>query len=102
MQIKREWFDWNDKTFIKSKIQDKPQENEDKILQYLKSGNPTAASMSIIVDLFDDETRIATTAYTDTEWHWHDTLIYYIENYHYQISDEFLQHMKKNNWKVPS
>jgi len=101
MKIKEEWFDWNDKFHVESKIQDKPQQDESKIIKYLKSGIPTATSMSIITDLFDDKKRVSTTAYTDTEWHWHDTLIYYVENYHYKISDDFIEHMRLNNWKVP-
>jgi len=100
MEFKSEWFDWNDKNFIESKIQDKPQQEENKILKYLKSGNPFMACASVIRDCFKPEVHIQTTAYTDTEWEWHDSLIYYVENYHYKISDEFLNHMKACNWRV--
>ena len=100
MDIKIEWFDWNDKVFIEGKIQDKPQRDEDKILKYLKSGNPIAACASAIFDLFKPEIRIQTNSYTDTVWDWHDTLIYYVENYHYKVSEEFVNHMRQNNWQV--
>ena len=94
-------FDWDDKEYISHRIQKSEQENEQDILKYLKSVTSHAATASAIRDVFNIDTRITTNSYTDGVWEWNDALIYYIENYHYRISDEFLQHMKNNNWHPP-
>lgn len=99
---KFEDFDWNDKACIASRIQGEPRPDEDKILQYLKSGNLVAVYMTVIYDCFNPEikTPIKVLKYTDLEWDWDTPLIYYVEKYHYKISDEFYNHMKAKDWKV--
>jgi hypothetical protein len=39
--------------------------------------------------------------FTDGEWAWTADEIYYLEKYHIEVPDEFVQHMKANNWKCP-
>ena len=92
-------FDTNDTGYIQSKIRSSAQENEEKILCYLRSGHPFCARASIIEDCFNGK-HIKTASYTDGFWVWEGALIYYVENYHFVVDEKFVAHMKKNNWKV--
>lgn len=97
-----EELDCNDRNYIESRIRSKPQPDEDKILKYLGSGNRFAEAGAYVTDVFSREKNWeGIYTYTDGEWLWDNTLTYYVENYHFQISNEFVAHMKKNNWKVP-
>ena len=80
-----------------------PQKNEDKILQYLKSA--PLAEMVILSYPYDFFTKELldlklTNYYSDGVWLWPGLLYYYVEKYHYKVDDEFVEHMKKNNWKI--
>ena len=107
--------DFIDLDAIKDKILSKPQKNEDKILSYLKSGHFVWLIRALAFDWFLPENldflsgespykpvrSVRVHIYTDGEWNWDTVLTYYVENYHYKVSDEFVEHMKKNNWQVP-
>ena len=99
--MSKEWFNWNDRDYIKSRIRNRPQPNEGKILDYLKSDNVVSIAPAIVKDVFSPEKGISgVRTYTDGEWDWDTVLAYYVEKYHFQISDEFAAHMRKNNWEV--
>ena len=101
MNIKSERFDWRNRAEIESRIQDTPQPDEEKIIKYLKSGNEIAQIYAPVTDVFSLKIwGEGSGVYTDGEWEWNDPLTYYVKKYHYKISDEFVEHMKKNNWKV--
>ncbi len=37
----------------------------------------------------------------DGIWAWYADLVYYVEKYHVRLPNEFMEHMKMNNWMVP-
>ncbi|MCL2847406.1 MAG: hypothetical protein FWE13_01470 [Firmicutes bacterium] len=136
---KCEIFDWTDKEYIISRVQEEPQLDENKILKYLKSGNVFSGGLGIIHDVFDkdfdkyqeaydaifvlekdgvykeeskkyykiceeikiEKYTLGPNNFTDGEWCWDSVLIYYIENYHFRISDEFCLHIETKNWNCP-
>lgn len=75
----------------------------DKICSYLESGVVLATTPGVVNDVINpDKGAIGTpTALTDGIWVWPGDLSYYVKNYKLKLSDEFIQTMKENNWKVP-
>ena len=90
-----------EKTHIESRIQKNPQQDQDKIVAYLNSGVDTMSFKGIVEDCFDGSEIFGPCFCTDTVWHWDNVLTHYVEKYNYKISNEFYNHMKQNNWKIP-
>jgi hypothetical protein len=94
-----------DKENLLSRIAHIPQEYESEILSYLMSGNivSEAPIFSPVEDIIDSQKSLGyvKNVYYDSIWVWNEALIYYVKQYHYRISDEFLTHIKKNNFQVP-
>ena len=88
---------------VREKTQSEPQDDEVKILKYLKSASSESIRLSEPFDLFTRESLDynLTEIYTDGVWEWSGLLAYYVEKYHYLVDAEFVEHMKKNNWKIP-
>ena len=89
---------------VTSRTNTVPQQDEGRILCYLKNGHIDAYSFGILCDFVKNEYTNDSNGpnYTDGIWSWDSELIYHVEKYHYRISDEFLTHMKQHNWEVPS
>lgn len=87
---------------LKDSISKSPLDNEEKIVFYLTNGIDFISSPGVVRDIFD-ETRIigGLSIYTDGTWMWPSDLIYYVENYHVSLPDEFLNYMKSKNWSPP-
>jgi len=83
---------------------DNPQDNEDKIIKYLKKGyifnwGGSLYSRDVInPELVDGQGAVV----TDGVWAWSDQLDHYVENYHIKIPKEFVQHMEVNHWVLPN
>ena len=73
------------------------------VVAYLLSGRTIAYYMGIDADVFD-ESKLADTrsAMTDGTYSWPRLLAYYVENYDVALPQEFEDHMRKNNWRVPN
>ena len=80
-----------------------PHEAEAKIIQYLESGVLWIARMGLTRDVLDESSEFVTSSHvlTDGTWVWYEDLAYYVEKYHVQLPNEFIEHMKMNNWTVP-
>ena len=77
-------------------------ENSCEILGYLREGKIKGMIMGFVPDLLSEsKIRIPASILTDGEWCWTEDLIYYVEKYNLRLSEEFVRHMKKNEWKVP-
>ena len=87
---------------IRKRLCELPQEDEEKILMYLKSAPATSMVLSEPYDFFTNEgiNYELTCMHTDGTYCWPGLLFYYVEKYHYQVDVEFVEHMRKNNWKV--
>lgn len=78
--------------------------NKDKIVKYLQSGIVLAACGSVVEDIINPQNGIIGTPddLTDGTWMWPADLSYYVERYDLKLDEEFLDHMSKNSWKVPT
>ena len=76
---------------------------EEKALAYMKAGSEFLLIAGVFEDVLDSQRPIvgAPHVMTDGVWAWSAELIYYLQNYHIQLPEEFLQHMLNNNWIVP-
>ena len=78
-------------------------ENKEDICNYLDSGVALIIVPAVTEDVINPEKGNAGVAseYTDGTWLWRGDLSYYVRNYNIKLPEEFLETMKKNNWKVP-
>jgi hypothetical protein len=90
---------------------DKPWSDQDKLLQYLRSGHVLGLTMGAdLIDWFDRphkanpviDGRIegGTTPLTDGVWFWYAGLIHFIERYNVRVPDEFVQHAARQDWRA--
>jgi hypothetical protein len=90
---------------------ERPWMNQDKVLEYLRSGHVLALTMG--ADLTDwcdrphkanpvinGQTEGGTMALTDGEWFWYAGLIHYVERYNLRLPEEFTQHASEKHWRV--
>jgi hypothetical protein len=88
-----------------------PWTNQDKILEYLRSGHVLALTMGAdLTDWFDrphkanpvinGQAEGGTTPLSDGEWFWYASVIHFVERYNVRLSEEFTQHAAKQQWRV--
>jgi hypothetical protein len=92
-------------------IAEQPQVNQDKVLEYLRSGHVVALVMGAdLTDWLDRPNKAnplingrregGVTPLTDGVWFWPAGLIHFIEKYHLPLPQEFLEHAAQRNWRV--
>jgi hypothetical protein len=81
---------------------DQPQESEDRILKYLRSGKQIVAVAGLASDVLTGNIIGPPNVFTDGEWTWTSDAIHYVQQYHVRIPAEFKNHMESNNWQVPT
>lgn len=87
---------------INSLVSEKPQENEELIINYLKEGVLFIATTGFVEDVLKPGQLICCPhILTDGVWAWPADLAYYVEKYHVQLPNEFVKFMKGRNWIVP-
>lgn len=88
---------------IHDAVRIEPHPEADRILAYLQSGIGLSGAGRYVLDVLDPKPRgIAPLSQkTDGVWLWMSDLAYYVAKYHVALPDEFLAHMKQNDWKVP-
>ncbi len=73
---------------------------KDEILKYLKNGESIAVTMNMVESLYDGDNNIigGLTYLSDGKWIWTNYLIYYLEKFDIEITDEFVEYVlnKKN------
>ncbi len=81
-----------------------PVADERRIVDYLRSGLQYALVPGVTVDvLAPDRPALGPLRYiTDGEWLWRSDLAHYVERYHCRVVDEFVEHMKAQNWLPPT
>lgn len=80
-----------------------PLEDEQKVLKYLRSGAQLMAVAGVVDDLLASprETIGSPHVFSDGSWCWTADVIYYVENHHIAVPDEFLSHMRANDCNCP-
>jgi len=70
---------------------------------YLEAGTPIAIAMMVTCDELDPaRPEIGPLAIlTDGTWVWPSDLAYYLGRYHCPLPDEFVTHMRDQDWHVP-
>jgi hypothetical protein len=81
-----------------------PHPDEEKILRYLDSGTPCAATPGVEEDILLVPPRVIGPMHirTDGAWAWPETLAYYVRVYHILLPNDFIEDMQKNGWVCPS
>lgn len=74
----------------------------DLVVQYLNSGTVFITTPDVCCDVLNPEQRApAPHVATDGRWVWHMDLPYYVEHYSVNVPEEFVEHMRTNNWVAP-
>jgi len=78
--------------------------DEDKIINYLKSGIVFVVSPTVTQDVISKNEKYidALKTLTDGVWEWPLDLVYYVREYHVALDKEFINHMKSNGWTIPN
>jgi hypothetical protein len=89
---------------IRDYVSDRPQDNEEKVVAYLRGGICLGASAGFEPDVFDPSSRVALCAHliSDGVYLWRLDLAHYVEKYHVRLPPGFLSHMASVNWEPPS
>jgi hypothetical protein len=93
-----------DGPLLREAVSSKPPEDEARAVSYLQAGALLAFSPAVVRDALSKDQLIIgpLKLLTDGEWVWRSDLAYYVENYHYQLPEEFVRHMRSRDWKPPS
>ncbi len=96
-------LDYSNGSKLRNNVRSQAQPDEDKIVNYLNSGEFILVKPVFRFDLLSEEKKYAGTPSirTDGIWVWANLLSYYVEEYHVVLPKEFIQHMKSNKWKMP-
>lgn len=69
-------------------------ENKDYVLKYMKSAKVDAYSTAYVFDVVNnDETTIDEVLYSDGNYLWSSSWIYYFEKYNLKLNDDFIEHV---------
>jgi hypothetical protein len=88
-----------------------PRDNQDRVVEYLRSGHVLAVPMGAdLPDWFDRPNRAnpliggrlvgGATPMTDGVWVWPAGLIHFIEKYNVSVPAEFVEHAARSGWRV--
>src|SRR5687767_14713440 len=88
---------------LKESVGSQPYPEENKIIDYLESGYWIEIRGGIYYDLLSVEKKYAPSPsiLTDGVWFWTECLKYYVKEYYVSLPEDFIKHLKSNNWKVP-
>ncbi|MDO3617322.1 hypothetical protein Q3O97_15835 [Ralstonia pseudosolanacearum] len=75
----------------------------EKVLAYLRAGNPFVVAPGISMDYLSGGKCIigSLALLTDGKFVWPSDLAYYVDKYRVGLPPEFLMHMEASDWKVP-
>jgi len=76
--------------------------NKSKILCYLKAGDVLGFGQRITQDILLKDKKVigCELTLTDGLWIWPSDLVYYFEEYNISLDDDFVSHMRDNEWTV--
>jgi hypothetical protein len=93
-----------DGSHIKDAIRTQPDPQEQQIVDYLERGACAAGCGGVMPDPVDPSLPegLGLDIKSDGVWEWPQYLPYLVRTYHLVLLDEFVEHMKANNWRVPT
>lgn len=73
-----------------------------KLVEYLESGVAICVAPGLVWDVIDESKGGIRNLeiLTDGEWAWPSDLAYYIREYHVTLSEDFMEHVKRNEWTI--
>jgi hypothetical protein len=80
-------------------------EDKPKIVKYLRSGVRWNAFMGHSYCRFEGgppDKEMGSADLTDGVWLWPEGLHVYVERYHVRLPDEFVEHMRRNGFRIPA
>lgn len=88
---------------IREAVSQSPQQEEDKIIAYLRNGICIGARGCFESDVLDPSCRLPLFghSYTDGTYLWRLDLAHYVEKYHLRLPLDFIEHMRSLNWQPP-
>jgi hypothetical protein len=90
---------------LRENLGEGPQMDEERILNYLRTGTQMVAVAGVVFDLLaKDESIIGPPhEFSDGEWLWSADVLHYVMHYHLRVPEGFVSHMRGNNWvpRVP-
>ncbi len=74
------------------------------IVAYLRAGTPFAVSGRMVSDVLSasDSFIAPLETYTDGVWTWPADLAHYVERYHVELPDDFVEHAAEQKWVPPA
>ena len=79
-------------------------EDRSKIIEYMRLGEPVFDVLEDVVDVVDGKEwiRSGPSLISDGEWLWRVDSIYYLSNYALDIPDDFLEHVRSQDYRPSS
>lgn len=79
---------------LKKQFMDNPISDKNEILKYMKSLSPSIFTSAPVIDIFTDkEIKSADNGYSDSEYIWRESEIYYFEKYNLKLNDDFIKYV---------
>ena len=64
------------------------------ILNYMKSFSPTLFTSAPVIDIFtNEEVKSADNGYSDGEYTWYESEMYYFDKYNLKLNEDFIKHV---------
>jgi hypothetical protein len=77
--------------------------DEHRIVAYLTGGNVLFARAGYITDVINPSINgLSTGVMTDGVYAWPCELRHYVETYHVELAEDFVAHMRANDWRPPA
>lgn len=89
--------------YCQSKIEPYDKDTRVRIVNYLKAGTLIAIAAGPAYDLMSSTSVLAIppNIRTDGRWVWTEDVAYYVERYRMMIPTDFLDVMRRNEWRSP-
>ena len=79
---------------LKKQFMDNPISNKNEILKYMKALSPSIFTSAPVIDIFTDkEVKSADNGYSDGEYSWRESEIYYFEKYNLKLNNDFIEYV---------
>jgi hypothetical protein len=89
---------------LRELVQQHENDYEHDVIAYLLCGKEFITCLGFTSDVLNPDSgfKISPNITTDGVWAWPLDLAYYVKEYHVKLPDEFLSHMKRNQWVIPN
>lgn len=87
-------IDEKNSDFLKKQFQNFDPEYKNTVLSYMKAFKPILFTSMFVVDIITNtDTKKIDNGYSDGEYIWYESEIYYFEKYNLKLNDDFIKHI---------